>query len=58
MPWEEENQRNPEFNEESINAIKTSLMGRWRASATHILGIIKGYRRRDGADDGPAVRLP
>jgi fructoselysine and glucoselysine-specific PTS system IID component len=24
---EEENQRNPEFNEESINAIKTSLMG-------------------------------
>lgn len=27
IAMEEENQRNPEFNEESINAIKTSLMG-------------------------------
>ena len=45
IAMEEENQRNPEFNEESINAIKTSLMGHRRL---HILGIIKGYRRRDG----------
>ncbi len=47
---EEKNQRNPDFNEESIQCVKTSLMGRWPAgSAIPIAqGIAESYRRRDG----------